>query len=178
MRAGSSVFFSQFSYDERQVTMRILPIIIAVVAIALVPLFAYTMFRHPVQCGFGHTALLQTPNQTLKVFLAVSSQEKAKGLGGCASLARKTGMYFPFSDVGPQTFWMKDMVMPIDIVWVSRGVIVGVDQNVPIPAKGAQDYQLALYHSPKDVDAVLEVGAGLADTYGLEQGGHVVLVGS
>lgn len=156
--------------------MRLLPIFIAVAAIIAIPIFAHFLFSKSETCGDGRAALMRTANQTLKVSVSSTEAQQRKGLGGCAMLARKTGMYFPFSVTGPQTFWMKDMVIPLDMVWLKDGKVVGVTANIPFPPPGLTDALLPLYHSPQDVDAVLEVGAGTADSYGLTIDSQVVLV--
>lgn len=156
--------------------MRLLPLYIAICAIVIMPVFSYIVMNKPVLCGAGTVAQLRTPNTTLTVSLAQTQDQQRKGLGGCATLARNTGMYFPFSVHGPQTFWMKDMVIPIDIVWLSKGTVVGVTSAIPFPSPSIKDALLPLYHSPQDVDAVLEISAGMAEKYGLIKGAQVVLV--
>ncbi|OGY37841.1 MAG: hypothetical protein A3E36_02185 [Candidatus Andersenbacteria bacterium RIFCSPHIGHO2_12_FULL_45_11b] len=158
-------------------SFKIFPVLLAVCAIIAIPVFALVTLQKPVPCGTDHIALLRTPTQTLGVSVAITPQERARGLGGCAMLARKTGMYFPLSAAGVQTFWMKDMLIPIDIVWLSKGKVVGVTANVPPPEPDTKDSLLTTYQNPhQDVDAVLEVGAGNAKAYGLTIGAQVVLV--
>ena len=156
--------------------MRMLPVYIAICAIIALPVFAYFLFAKPTLCGTGHTALLRTSKQTLQVSIASTEDQQRKGLGGCKMLARKTGMYFPFSVTGPQTFWMKGMIIPLDMVWLKGGRVVGTTSNIPFPSPDVKDAFLPLYHSPQDVDAVLEIPAGTADSYGLTKGSQVVLV--
>lgn len=156
--------------------MRLLPIFLAVAAIIAIPVFAHVLFSKSEVCGDGHVALMRTAKQTLKVSIASTPAQQRKGLGGCAMLARKTGMYFPFSVTGPQTFWMKDMVIPLDMVWLLNGRVVGVTANIPFPSPGVKDALLPLYYSPQDVNAVLEVEAGTAASYGLTKGSQVLLV--
>jgi len=143
--------------------------------IIAVSLFIYQTFQTQDQCSTGHMSSLQTPKQTLSISIAQTPQEQAKGLGGCAQLGENRGMYFPFSSSGPQIFWMKNMRIPIDIIWISGGKVVGITSHAPFPSPGANDESLPLYHSPQDVDAVLEVGAGMSDSYGLTDGSSVVL---
>ncbi len=155
--------------------MKKISIFLAVCVIIAASFFAYQKMKTPDQCSTGHMATLQTPNQILTVSIAQTASEQAKGLGGCPALDRYKGMYFPFSTPSPQTFWMKNMIMPIDIVWISGGNVVGIESRVPFLPSGTNDALLPLYHSPQNVDAVLEIGSGMADSYGLVQGAHVAL---
>jgi len=60
-------------------------------------------------------------NETvLKVEVASSNNERAKGLSGRESLSADTGMLFVFNNSGKYSFWMKDMNFPIDIIWIDE----------------------------------------------------------
>jgi uncharacterized membrane protein (UPF0127 family) len=92
-----------------------------------------------------------------------------QGLGGRESLTDDRGMLFIFSQSGRHSFWMKDMLISIDIIWISaEGRVVDVQTAQPEP--GVPDDQLKRY-VPKDADLyVLEVRAGLADEKGVHVG--------
>ena len=120
------------------------------------------------------------------VELARTSVEQARGLSGRAGLGVDEGMLFLFGKSGVQNFWMKDMNFPIDIIWIgpasplgSRGasstvnVVLGFVQNAPMPAPGAQLWQLPIYTSPDGVDTVLEVNAGTVARDGIKVGDTV-----
>jgi uncharacterized membrane protein (UPF0127 family) len=156
--------------------MRLLPIFIAISAIVAILLFTHLLTQKNTLCGTGHVATIRTQKQTLQVTVSATQAQQVKGLGGCKKLARKTGMLFPFSVTGPQTFWMKDMLIPLDMVWIKNNKVVGITDNIPFPEPNTPDAKLLLYHSPKDVDAVLEVGAGTAQEYGLTIGSQLVMV--
>jgi uncharacterized membrane protein (UPF0127 family) len=119
------------------------------------------------KCRDFSVATVTTPTTEIKVALASSRIEQARGLGGCKSLPKKSGMYFPFDSKQTPSFWMKGMLMPIDMVWIADGHVVKVDAYVPAP-KGQLDQELIHYPAPQPVDAVLEVEAGQAQQYGLQ----------
>jgi uncharacterized membrane protein (UPF0127 family) len=79
-------------------------------------------------------------------------------------------MLFLFERPQVQSFWMKDMLFPIDIVWIRDGRIVGITPNLPVP-KNPRD--LPQYASPVPCDVVLEVRAGAAKRWGLLLGESV-----
>ena len=103
-----------------------------------------------------------------------SAEERAQGLSGRDSLEDGHGMLFLFDSLEVQSFWMKDMQFPIDIVWVLDGEVVGFEENVPIPEVGIFDSELLVYFSPVEVDVVLEVGAGVVGGLGIVVGDKVV----
>jgi hypothetical protein len=83
---------------------------------------------------------------------------QAMGLSGRASLEKGTGMLFPFDRAGPQVFWMKGMLIPLDILWILAGRIVAIEANVPPPSPSQP---LLVYSHPADL--VLEVPAGYTE---------------
>jgi uncharacterized protein len=109
----------------------------------------------------------------LNVDLAVSQAEQSKGLAGVSSLADDQGMLFVFSDKDSRTFWMKNMLIPIDIIWIEDARIVGIAHQVPVPLKTISNTDLPVYRSPSPVNYVLEVRAGLANEKGIAVGGLV-----
>ena len=107
--------------------------------------------------------------QSVKVELALTSEEKAQGLSGRSELKDNEGMLFVFSQSGQHTFWMKDMNFPIDIVWINDNKIVGIEKNA-LPEPGVELNQLRVYQPPGFIDAVLEVNAGFSDKHSLQVG--------
>jgi len=101
-------------------------------------------------------------SQAFVVELAVSDQQKIDGLSNRPSLPAGQGMLFVFKPSEEISFWMREMKFPLDIVWVRDGQVVGVEQNLPVPAEGTQPGDLTTYPSPGAVDYVLEVTAGQA----------------
>jgi uncharacterized membrane protein (UPF0127 family) len=84
-----------------------------------------------------------------------------QGLGGRESLADDRGMLFLFERSERHSFWMKDMLIPIDIIWISaEGRVVEVRTAQPEP--GVPDEQLKRYYPDEPALYVLEVQAGLA----------------
>jgi hypothetical protein len=56
----------------------------------------------------------------LKVELALTAQERARGLMERASLAKNHGMLFVFPYDDFWAFWMKDTKVPLDIIWIDN----------------------------------------------------------
>jgi uncharacterized membrane protein (UPF0127 family) len=115
---------------------------------------------------------LRVGDKIYAVGVARTAAEQVRGLGGCTYLAPLSGLYFPFAPGSNVTFWMKDMLMPIDIIWIAQGRVIGLEGSVPPPSPGQAE--LPRYVPPGPVDAVLEIGAGQAAAQGIAIGTPVL----
>lgn len=79
-------------------------------------------------------------------------------------------MLFVYRDRLTRTYWMKGMRFPIDIIWIDRGRVRGIERNVPVP----RGY-LPTYSSGGPADHVLEVPAGWAGRHVTKPGDRVVI---
>lgn len=113
-------------------------------------------------------ATVKLGDTTLAVAVADTHEERIKGLSGCPQVPEGTGMYFVYSEAEQVRYWMKDMVVPIDIVWVAKGRVVGVVSQAPVPTPGTSP--LPIYTAPVPVDGVLEIMAGAAKNYNVTVG--------
>jgi len=105
--------------------------------------------------------------------LAVTPMEVTKGLSGHAPLAENEGMLFVFDHKEQFHFWMKDMLFPLDMIWIDDTKIVDISKNVPMPIQGQQ---LPLYTPKVVVNKVFEVNAGTADRLGFKEGDTVIFL--
>jgi uncharacterized membrane protein (UPF0127 family) len=125
--------------------------------------------QQPVVTGMNSSDIL-VKDTIVHAWLAETVPQQIKGLGGTASLDWDQGMLFPFPNKSKRVFWMKDMLIPIDIIWLSDTTIVGIEKKVPQPIAGENNTHLPTYSSPDMVNYVLEVKAGFADKFGLKVG--------
>ena len=110
------------------------------------------------------------------VEMATTMVEQARGLSYRTGLAPDAGMLFIFPSPGIQNFWMKDMHVPLDMIWISAdGTVAGFAQNVPAPAPGTALWNLPVYSSPNGVNEVLEVNAGTVAKYNIQVGDKVTV---
>lgn len=112
---------------------------------------------------------VQLGQATFTLEVADTTVEQAVGLQGRRTLPDHRGMLFQFDDVATRQFWMKNTFIPLDLVWLHDGVVVGVTTNVQ-PEPDVADADLALYDSPVPVDQVIELPAGAAERAGIEVG--------
>lgn len=120
-----------------------------------------------------------TPPESVKVRIrdmviqaetAVTAEERGQGLSDRPSLADDAGMLFFMTEERIPGFHMNDMLIPLDFVWVSTsGTVVDLTENVPHPA--ANNGEVLTGISPNEaVMYVLEVNAGVIETWGLQSG--------
>ena len=102
------------------------------------------------------------------VELASTSEERARGLMFRKALAPDAGMLFDFKELGPVAMWMKDTLIPLDMLFIARdGRIVRVaERTVPL--------SLTPIPSGEPVLAVLEVNSGTTARLGIKPGDRVV----
>jgi uncharacterized protein len=104
------------------------------------------------------------------VLLEVAStpEQQSMGLMYRTELADNRGMLFSFSPPRPVRFWMKNTLIPLDMLFVSNGVVKYIGARIP-PCKQSQcpdygpDTKIA-------VDSVIELRGGRAAELGIKVG--------
>jgi uncharacterized protein len=129
-------------------------------AIGLVVIIALGWVLPQGSCRDFKQGQIRIADQVWPVAMATTDKEQSRGLGGCKAIPTRSGMYFPYNQAITTSFWMKGMVIPIDIIWITDNRVIGIESHVqPVAGK---DTELPRYNSPRPVTAVLEVGAGEA----------------
>ncbi len=101
--------------------------------------------------------------------IAATPAERGRGLMHRESLPEDTGMLFVFSSENTLSFWMKNTLIPLDILYIdSTGVVVDIQTMIPQP--GAPNSELRTYPSAAPAQYALEINAGFAETLGFEVG--------
>ncbi len=96
--------------------------------------------------------------------VARTPQEQEQGLMFRESLPEKTGMLFPFTDKGVHHFWMKNTMIPLDMVWMDAdGKVIFVSANTP-PCKADP---CPSYGPDSPAASVLEIAGGNAVKEGI-----------
>jgi len=91
---------------------------------------------------------------TVHVEVATTPAEQEKGLMYRTSMDEDQGMVFIFSGDYPRSFWMKDTILPLDMVFVnSRLEIVDINHN-------ATPYSESVFTSRAGCKYVIEVNSG------------------
>lgn len=115
-------------------------------------------------------------SKSIQVEIANTESLREKGLSGRSSLDTNNGMLFVFDtkQVVP-IFWMKDMQIPLDMIWISGDKIVKIDKKISAPPANTPDNKLDKISAGRPVDYVLEVNSDFCETNGIKVGDSVVL---
>jgi uncharacterized membrane protein (UPF0127 family) len=100
-----------------------------------------------------------------------TARGREKGLGGRKGLGVNEGMLFLFKEKGKYGFWMKGMLFPIDLIWISGSKVVGWETNMQSPQGNEEN--LRVYYPPEAVDRVLELKAGRTIILNLSKGTEI-----
>lgn len=101
------------------------------------------------------------------VEVAGTSGEQARGLMFRSSMGQNEGMIFPLRPARPASFWMKNTVIPLDIIFV------GTDGRILNIAANAVPYSEEPRRSNGVAAAVLELNGGRAEELGIKPGDTV-----
>ena len=104
---------------------------------------------------------------TLDTELAETDYETQIGLMYRHSMEDHQSMLFIFDGDEPRSFYMKNTEFPLDIIFInSNKEVVSIQKNAkPFDKSSLPSAGPAMY--------VLEVNAGLSDSWGLEAGDHI-----
>ncbi|KKQ92340.1 MAG: hypothetical protein UT17_C0002G0003 [Candidatus Woesebacteria bacterium GW2011_GWB1_39_10] len=163
----------------------ILPLVAVMVFIALVGFYykKSTNLSLPSptsQASVGVTKkTLMIGDRIIPVEIVSTPELRARGLSGRTSLDQNSGMLFTFEaqNVTP-SFWMKDMKIPIDIIWINDAKIVKIDKDIKPPSEGTIDSKLQVYNPGEPIDFVLEVNAGYSVDNDMRVGDSINLSGT
>lgn len=116
------------------------------------------------------TKTIYIKNIPIKVLVANTAQTQKKGLMYKKSLPKEMGMLFVFENEGPHSFWMKNTLIPLTMIWIDKdNKIVHIEDN----AKPCYKDPCQIYYSPKASKYVLEVNASFATTNDILVGDEV-----
>lgn len=105
---------------------------------------------------------------TVLLEIAATPEERTKGLMNRPSLAPNRGMVFIFRPPQKVTFWMKDTLISLDMIFINKGKIVKI-------VKGAIPNQTdVVYPSDEDVTEAIEVNSGFSETHMIKVNDKVI----
>ena len=108
---------------------------------------------------FGHA--------NFNVDVADDDQERARGLMFVESMPTLSGMLFIYEQPRHATFWMRNTLIPLDMLFISpAGVVETIHENA-IPGDET------VIDGGEGIQAVLEINGGLASRLGITEGAMI-----
>jgi uncharacterized protein len=104
----------------------------------------------------------------LNVEVARTPEEQARGLMFRESLPADGGMLFPMDPPRHASFWMKNTIIPLDMIFIRPDGSIARIEPETIP------HSLAPVTSGEPVSAVLELAGGRAAALGIAEGDRVI----
>ncbi len=96
--------------------------------------------------------------------LALTPAQQQQGLMNRTEMADTKGMLFFFGPEAPRSFWMKNTLIPLDMIFIKKdGTILNIhDSAIP--------HDLTSIKSAGPVSAVLEINGGLSKRFDIKSG--------
>lgn len=152
-------------YKTKKVLIALIPVLIFIVVY-----FVYIKKKsnEPEWIKEGTVTFLNKDNHSqislIDVEAAINPTERQQGLMYRTHMDEDKGMIFIFEREDMQSFWMKNTVIPLDIIFIDgRGVINTIHKNTtpysekPLPSKGRSQF-------------VVEVNGGYCERHGVKEG--------
>jgi uncharacterized membrane protein (UPF0127 family) len=150
---------------------------IVIVAFFFVGMYGYRCLSEKV-CSVAYLDNLVRQNVTITTSKGALTAEvvdtkssRELGLSGRSSMKENESMLFVFDVPGRYGFWMKDMLFPLDLIWVNEnGIVVEIERNISPESypKVFMNASPALY--------VLEVNKGISEKLGLFIGSKIKIL--
>jgi len=118
----------------------------------------------------GRLAFIQGGDSTVTIDLEIADTDSARERGMMQRVGfpnDQSGMLFPFDEEQPQSFWMSNTPVALDILFVNA------DSQIVNIAKYTTPFSNEQYRSEEPAKYVVETPAGFADSYGIFVGDRI-----
>jgi uncharacterized membrane protein (UPF0127 family) len=107
-------------------------------------------------------------NTFIYLEIAKTNLERERGLMDRESMPENHGMAFIFSEPGYLKFWMKNTLIPLDMIFLKNNRVVEVFNDVPPCPR--ETSQCPSYGPKIETDQVIELNAGMAKKLAIQNG--------
>ncbi len=121
----------------------------------------------PVKLREPLTIMTKQGNYTFKVEVVAEPLEMQTGLMFREKMPKNTGMLFDFKEPRRIAMWMKNTILPLDMIFIApNGKIMDIAENTT-------PFSTNIIAAKRPASAVLEVRAGTCNHYGIRIGDRV-----
>ncbi len=117
------------------------------------------------------SAQLIVNDETIDLEVAKTPEQQQIGLMYRSQIADDRGMLFPFTEPILASFWMKNVDMSIDIIFVNDGVVDSIASSVP----PCREEPCPIYRSQGFINQVIELRAGRAKELNIKKGDTLII---
>ncbi|MBD2460111.1 DUF192 domain-containing protein [Oscillatoria sp. FACHB-1407] len=117
------------------------------------------------------TAEAEIRGQRIQLEVARTPEQQAMGLMYRRELADDRGMLFPFAFPRPAQFWMRNTLIPLDMLFLLNGEVKAIAAN----AAPCTTPTCPLYESGVPVNQVIELRGGRAAELGIQVGDRITI---
>jgi len=128
---------------------------------------AYSQYEFQKQGELSFLSHDYTSITDIDIEIADNSLRRSEGLMYRDSMAENQGMLFIFPEPATQSFWMKNTILSLDMIFV------GPDSQIVTIHKETEPFADIHYIPTSPVQYVIEVNAGFTDKYLIEVGDRI-----
>ncbi len=114
----------------------------------------------------------KTDTYDISIEIADSPEEQTLGLMWREDLPEDKGMLFIYEKEDRPNFWMKNMEISIDILFIGSDLKIN---HIEYDVQPCETERCERYNSPVPVQYVLELKSGFAEKYGVEIGDEIIM---
>ncbi len=151
--------------------MKIYGLLASVIIVVILLIFSLPFLKPKYETS-KITILTEKNNITFDVEIADTEIKRTIGLMNRTSLPEKSGMLFIFGSENTVSFWMKNTLIELDMIFISAGKKI---VNIKRDAQPCKTLDCETYKSEKPVKYVLEINGGLAEKLGIKEGDKLEL---
>ena len=152
--------------------MKIYGLLASLIIILILLIISIPVFRIKNEMS-SLTIITQKGEVSFDVEIADSEIKRTIGLMNRTTLPEKSGMLFIFNSEITASFWMKNTLISLDMVFISENkTIINIKRN----AQPCKTLDCETYKSERPVKYVLEINGGLADKLNIKEGNNVKII--
>lgn len=153
------------------ITKLYIAILSGIIIIFIIIMSAYTINSNKIFEDSSSIKKICFKDKCFSVELAISDEEKADGLMFRENLGENQGMLFIYDTSGIYPFWMKNTLVPLDIIWLDENLsIVHIEKALPCSKEICKPI-----NPGKEAKYVLEINADTSIKYNINLGDRAII---